>query len=125
MIASGCVAAPMRVVEYRCGRTPAVVQAPLDCMYTLYAERHQRIESTTIAKGQPVGFIRSGAGLQAVIGNDRIPLAEGNYAWLAEFGPEQQENVALLGAGAIVAAVLLWPFSSPEAWTSLNQFHIR
>jgi hypothetical protein len=73
-------------------------------MYTLYAESHQRIESTTIFKAEPVGFMRCGPTLLAVAGADRIPLSEGNYVWLVEFGPEPPEDAGLRAAGTAAAA---------------------
>lgn len=105
--AGGCATPPIRVVDYRCGHTPLVVKAPLGRMYTLYAEPHRRIESTTLAAGQPVGFARSGAALQAVAGNDRVPLPDGNYVWLTEFGPEPEDPAIAALEAAIACAIFL------------------
>ena len=98
----------MRVVDYRCGHEPAVVKAPLSQMYTLYAVPHRRIESTTVVAGQPVGFMRNGPALQAVAGDQRIPLPDGNYVWVVEFHPEPPLDpaVAALGTAAVLAVFI-------------------
>jgi hypothetical protein len=101
--AGGCGTPPMRVIDYRCGHSTTVVKAPLRQTYTLYAEPHQRIESTTLSQEEPVGFARSGATLLAVVGADRIPLPDGNYVWLVEFGPEPPEDTGLRAAGTAAA----------------------
>ena len=110
--AGGCVTLPVRVVEYRSGHSASVVKAPLTRMYTLYAQPHQRIESTTVSLGQPIGFTRSGGALQAVGGDERIPLCEGNYVWLLEFGPDPPPagDIAmecLMGAAVLAVMVPL------------------
>lgn len=108
-MAGGCATPPTRVVDYRSGHTPIVVKAPLGRMYTLYAAPHRRIQSTTLAAGQPVGFTRSGTSLQAVAGNDRIPLPDGDYyVWLAEFSPEGEDS-ALAALGVATACAILLP----------------
>lgn len=105
LMAEGCVAPPMRVVEFRCGQPASVVKAPRSQTYTLYAEPHQRMESTTLASGESIGFIRVGTALQAVAGNDRTPLADGNYIWLLEFGPEPP-SAGDVAAEAVIGTAL-------------------
>ncbi|HEY2589928.1 MAG TPA: hypothetical protein VGI81_29560 [Tepidisphaeraceae bacterium] len=45
----------------------------------------QRVEAITLALGDKVGFARHGQTLEAVAGDERIPLADGgDYAWVIE-----------------------------------------
>lgn len=107
MAAGGCVSPQMRVVDYHSGRPASTAKAPLTRMYSLYAEPHERVVSTTIVAGEPIGFVRVNGVLQAVAGNDRMPIPDGNYVWLLEFGPEPPPAADVAVGSVIVAAVIL------------------
>ena len=81
--AVGCSPAPINVVDYHGGQPPHTTIAPRSETYTLMADG-QRVEAITLAFGENVGFARQGQTLQAVAGDQRIPLADGNYAWVIE-----------------------------------------
>lgn len=80
----GCAAAPRHIVDYRSGQTALVVESPIRDVCTIYGDCGQRIESTTVVLGEPIGFTLSNGTLRAVAGDDRIPLADGNYSWVVE-----------------------------------------
>jgi hypothetical protein len=83
LVALGC-AAPVAIIDYRYGERPLATTAPLALTYTLWTDHQRRIESTTLGVGEDVGFCRQGGELEAIAGDDRIPLAEGSYSWVIE-----------------------------------------
>jgi len=82
-LVSGC-AAPVQVVHYRPGLQPAVIPAPRTDTYSLFTDGQVRVESTTLAVGDSVGFSTARGELEAIAGSDRVPLADGSYRWVIE-----------------------------------------
>lgn len=115
---SGCTA-PIEVIDYHCGQVPHISAAPTADMYTLMDnDFNRRVESTTCNFADDIGFVRQDGGLEAVAGDERIPLTDGNYSWVIEqprFGglhPSINKHAAApaalagLAAAAAAAAVV-------------------
>jgi hypothetical protein len=83
---AGCAGPPTLVVEHPRGGVVMLSTAPRDETYTLY-NLSNRVEATTLAAGDRIGFVRQDGHLQAVAGDDRIPLAEAEYSWAIEGAP--------------------------------------
>jgi hypothetical protein len=117
LAASGCSSAPVDIVEYHSGQPPQITSAPGAETYTLIADSRLRIESTTFAVADDIGFVRQCGKLEAVAGDERIPLADGNYSWVIEqsrfkgFSPFQGSLQPARGRGALggaAAATIAW-----------------
>jgi hypothetical protein len=80
----GCAAPPVHIADYHRGQSPQFYPAPTADVYTLLANQHDRIQSTTFNVGDAVGFTRRNGVLLAVAADERIVLPEGNYSWIAE-----------------------------------------
>ena len=91
LAACGCAAPAQRgrtLVEYQSGRAAVLREVRAAGLCTLYGPDRTRIESTTVQRGEVIGFAQQGGRLQAVDGSERIPLASGNYSWVMEsFSP--------------------------------------
>jgi hypothetical protein len=73
------------MIDHRPCGPAALVTCTKAGVYTLYSYNSQRIESTTVQPGEPVGFVRGRGTLLAVAGNDhQIPLTDGGYCWIFE-----------------------------------------
>lgn len=67
---TGCAADTRPMIDYRPCGAAALVTCGKAGVYTLYPYNSQRIESTTVQLGEPVGFVRGIGTLLAVAGND-------------------------------------------------------
>lgn len=86
LIVSGCAGPPTLVIEHPRDGVVKLSTAPRDETYTLY-NLSTRVEATTLASGDCIGFVRQDGQLQAVAGADRIPLEEAEYSWAIEGEP--------------------------------------
>lgn len=107
LFASGC-SAPVEVIDYQCGQAPQVATALRADVYTLMdKDDHRRIEATTCNFADSIGFVRQNGNLEAVAGDERIPLSDGNYSWVIEqprFGgihPSMNHPQLARGRGAL------------------------
>jgi hypothetical protein len=96
-LAAGCTARgsiPLGqlIVAHEADGNTTVVEAPRQTTYALYQPpAPDNVNSTPegkvhlqlqVASGEPIGFEKAQTGdLQAVAGEKRIPLSEGEYAW--------------------------------------------
>ena len=70
---AGCAGPPTLVVEHPRDGVVKLSAAPRNETYTLY-NLSTRVEATTLASGDRIGFERQDGHLQAVARDDRIPL---------------------------------------------------